>query len=288
MIQRYIAFIILLVSTLIPVTDCIAAAQDKELIMGIFPRRDPLTTNRMFSPLANYLSEKLGVKVILRTPKNFQSFWESLENREFDIVHLNQYQYIKSHKPFKYDVIVKNIEFGESTIAGAILVRKDSGISDVSDLKGKVIVFGGGKTAMQSYIVARHLLQVNGLKAGDYKESFAKNPPNAIMSTFFKQSAAAGSGDKVLKLKIVKSQIDINEMKYLVRGEQLAHLPWAVKSDMSKIIRDEIRDNFVKLGISEAGKKILKKMHLDGFAITSDSEYNPHRKIIMEVLQERY
>ncbi len=259
-----------------------------ELSVGIFPRRNATNTKLMFDPLTQYLSKELGVQVTLKTPSSFPEFWDRLAKREFDIVHLNQYQYIKAHKTYQYDAILKNIEFGEDTIAGAILVRKDSGINTVTDLKNKVISFGGDRTAMQSYIIARYLLQQNGLQQDDYIELFAKNPPNAIMTTYFKQSAAAGSGDKVLHLKMVKSQININEMKYLVRGEQLAHLPWAIKSEMSAQLKQKIINTLLTLGTNAQGKTLLKKMALDGFSPAKDSDYDPHRKIILEVLKEEY
>lgn len=156
---------------------------EPSLTLGVFPRQNPIQTARMFAPLVEHLSRELKIKVVLDTPKDFASFWEKVSQRKYDLVHLNQYHYVKAHKESKYDVILKNIEFNESTIAGAILVRTDSGFNKVTDLKGKKIVFGGGPDAMQAYIVARYLLQQGGLHKGEYEESFAVNPPNAIMST---------------------------------------------------------------------------------------------------------
>ena len=256
--------------------------------MGIFPRRNPIVTTRMFTPLVQYLNVKLGRDVLLDTPKDFETFWNKVKNNEYDIVHYNQYHYVKSHKEYGYRVVAKNIEFNQDTIAGAIIVRKDANINSVTDLKGRKIVFGGGPRAMQSYIVAKYLLQINGLKNGEYDESFSTNPPNAIMSTYFKQSDAAGAGDKVLKLKIVESQIDINEMKYLVKGEQLSHLPWAVSSKLDNDTTKKLSETLLGMDKSGEGKTILSKMHMNGFAPAEDKDYDPHRIIIETVLHEKY
>ena len=256
--------------------------------MGIFPRRNPLVTTRMFSPLVQYLKVKLGREVVLDTPKDFETFWNKVKNNEYDIVHYNQYHYVKSHKEFGYRVVAKNIEFNQATIAGAIIVRKDANINSVTDLKGRKIVFGGGPRAMQSYIVAKYLLQINGLHDGEYQESFSTNPPNAIMSTYFKQSDAAGAGDKVLKLKIVESQIDVNEMKYLVKGDQLSHLPWAVSGKLDVGMTKKLSEILLGMDKNGEGKAILSKMHMNGFAPAEDEDYDPHRMIIETVLQEKY
>jgi len=265
-----------------------AYSAEDPLVIGIFPRRNAIKTIQLFKPLEIYLSKKLKRKVILQTSKNFATFWQGVKNKRYDLVHFNQYHYLVSHKKFGYDVILKNIEFGEATITGSIIVRKDSGINTVKDLKGKSIVFGGGPKAMQSYIYARYLLETNGLTTDDYKVTFAKNPPNAIIATAFKQADAAGSGEKVLRLGVVKKQVDIGELKYLIQGKQLAHLPWAVDSDMPDSLKFKIQSILINLNNTSEGKKILKSAKLDGLERAGDLEYNPHRKIVEYVLKEKY
>jgi phosphonate transport system substrate-binding protein len=286
--QRHLLCLLTVVVLIFPMQVMSNEATSNKLKLGVFPRRNPIVTTRMFTPLVQYLSEKLRVQVVLDTPKDFQSFYDNVKHGEYDLVHYNQYDYLKSHKEFGYQVIAKNIEFNESTIAGAIIVRKDSNINSVLDLKGKKIIFGGGKQAMQSYIVAKYLLLSGGLKPDDFEEVFSTNPPNAILAAYYKQADAAGAGDKVLQLKIVKNQIDINEMKYLVRGEQLAHLPWAVKPSLGKAMVKRIKSLLLDLAKTGHGKAILKRMHLNGFANATDKDYDPHRKIINLVMHEQF
>ena len=112
---------------------------------------------------------------------------------------------------------MKNEEFGRDALAGSLIVRKDSGIRNVHDLKGKKIAFGGGPKAMIAYIVPVYLLQQAGLQASDYEATFAKNPPNAVLSVYYHQIDAAGAGDKALELNMVKSQINVNEMQHIDR-----------------------------------------------------------------------
>lgn len=283
-LRSFVIVVVLACCGLAPATE----SNETTLTLGVFPRRNPIETTRMFTPLVEHLSRELKMKVVLDTPKDFSSFWEKLSQRRYDIVHLNQYHYVKAHKELHYDVILKNKEFNETTIAGAVVVRTDSGINTIPDLKGKKIVFGGGPDAMQSYIVARYLLQQGGLNKGDYEEAFAVNPPSALMSTYFKQSDAAGVGDKILSLGIVKKQINVEEMKFLVLGTQLTQLPWAVKHEMPATIRDKLQ--FVLHGLSknDLGKAILKQLAMNGLVISNDKDYDEHRHIIKAVLNEAY
>lgn len=264
------------------------AKPSNEIVIGIFPRRNPELTIKLFTPLARHLEKELGKPVKLITTKDFESFWAGVESQRYDIVHYNQYHYVKSKKLHGYEVILKNEEFGEDTIAGSLVARTDSAINSIDDLKGKKIVFGGSRSAMQSYIVATYLLRQAGLQAGDYKEAFSRNPPNAIFASYYGQAAASGTGDKVLKLPVVTKKIDASKMKFLTRGEQLPHLPWAIKNTVPIEEQQKIQSLLSGLKNFRKGKEILAHAKLTGLNIAEDSDYDAHRGMILTVLNEDY
>jgi len=253
------------------------------LKLGIFPRRNAKATHKQFKPLADYLSAKLGRKVQLVTSKNFAEFWKAVHNQEFDLVHYNQLHYIDSHRESGYKVILMNEEFGDNTIAGAIAVRKDSGINHVEDFRGKKILFGGDKSAMIAYIINTYYLRKHGLKKGDYIELFAKNPPNATLAMYHKHADAAGIGDIGLKIPMLKkSRVDENKIKLFITSPRLPHLPWAVKKSISDELANQIQQVLTQLGDSEEGKHILRRAKLTGLRVATDQDYNDIRKILGE------
>ena len=284
---KRIAILLILITGFIlePVT---AAAADDPLILGVFPRRNLTITIKLYTPLARYLSAELKREVILVSSRNFPNFWKGVQQRRYDIVHYNQYHYVKSRRRYGYQVILKNEEFGRSKIAAAIGVRKDSGINSLRNLRGQTIIFGGGKQAMVSYIMATYLLRKAGLKAGQYQEIFAINPPNAMIATYFGKAKASGVGDIVHRLPSVRQKIDTDQMRYIAIGKAYAHLPWAVKHTMPPALRHKIQRVLTNLDKTERGRAILKRAGLTDLAIATDREYNPHRWIIYRVLGEKY
>ncbi len=256
------------------------------LKIGIFPRRNPTETFQLFKPMADYLSEQLNRKVKIITASNFSSFWGSVEQKEFDIVHYNQMQYIESHKYQSYEAILKNEEFGKTTIAGAIYVRKDSGINSLKDLEGRTINFGGGLKAMMAYVVPTALLRRAGLREGDYDELFSKNPPNTILSVYYKQADAAGTGDIIMKVSKIIENIEPSELKMIAESEQLPHVLWAVKGSMPAELKKQITNKMLELNNTAEGKAILGKAKLTGLHKTTDKEYDIHRKYVKEVFGE--
>lgn len=265
-----------------------AIAKEDPLVIGIFPRRNADATFKLFKPMAEHLSKELGREVRIDTRKSFAAFWEQVEAGTYDVVHYNQYHYMQANKKFGHQVIVRNKERGSDLIGGAIFVKTDSGIKTIQDLKGKKIVFGGGKGAMQSYIVATHLLRQGGLNEGDYVEEFATNPPNAIKAVYFNQVDAGGAGDVVVKLPVVTKSIDTDKLTMLAQSERYPHLPWAVKGEMDASLRDKITKVLISLVDTSEGQKVLKKAKLNALVESVDADYNPHREIVEEIKGEDY
>jgi len=283
------ALILLLIAIiLLPLIPSQSSAADDEFVIGVFPRRNYTTTIKMFTPLAAHISRELGRKVILKTARDFKTFWEGVTENRYDLVHLNQYQYVKAKVLFGYRVIAKNEEFGRSTISSVLVIRKDSEFKSVRDLKGKIVIFGGGRSAMMAYIMPTSLLRHGGLEKNDYIEKFSINPPNVALAVYFKQAAAGGAGNSVLQLPVVSKNIDTKKLKYLVVGKPMAHLPWAVKSNTKPDDQKRLQEILTSLKDSEEGRRILKKSKLTGLVAATDAEYDDHRRIIREVLGEKY
>ncbi len=260
----------------------IGATAEESLLMGVFPRRNATQTSQFFSPLADYLSKQLGRQVKLVITKDFPTFWKDVKAKRYDIVHYNQYHYIESADD--YDVIVCNQEQGSDEIAGALYVRKDSGITEIGQLRGRNIIFGGGKDAMMSYIVPRHLLLKGGLGENDFITHFASNPPNAVLAAYFKQADAAGAGDVVMKLPTVTHIAKVDDLRYLAVSKPIKQLPWAVRRDHPAKLRDRIQALMTGLGTSDEGKAILKAAHVNGFSQVVDGDYDSAREIITDVM----
>ncbi|MGD8591849.1 MAG: PhnD/SsuA/transferrin family substrate-binding protein [Gammaproteobacteria bacterium] len=257
--------------------------------MGVFPRRSVEATQKAFQPLAEHLSKMLGEEVKLIVPASFKDFWKGVKQNQFDLVHYNQYHYIRSKKELGHRVIVANEEFGNKQIAGALSVRKDSGVHSIAELRGKVILFGGGTKAMGSYIAPTAMLKKAGLVAGkDYMVNFAMNPPSAVVGTYNKGAGAAGSGNVVLRLKATTKQIKAEDMQIIAESEPFTQLPWAVNSHVSVELADKIQKIMTSLKNSEAGRSVLKAAKVTDFYAVTDKDFDKVREITKYALGEDY
>ena len=258
------------------------------LVMAIFPRRPPKLTKKMYQPLADYLSRGLDRPVDLVVNKEFASFWSGVGKKDYDIVHFNQFHYVKSHSLYGYNVIAKSEEFGSSTITPAIWVRKDNNLKSLQDLKGKQIMFGGGKMALVAGIGNQQLLMKAGLEAGDYEKQLAMSPMAGCRAMYLGQVDACGGATIFTSQPSVQKAIDTTLIEMLAQNQPLPGIPWAIKENMDQDIVERIKFLLLELNSSMSGRQILKSAALTGMHAANDTEYNVCRELIFDVLDERY
>ena len=262
-------------------------AEEDIVKIGIFPRRNAAVTVKIFKPIAKYLTQRTGRKFEIVTAKNFPVFWENVMSGGYDIVHYNQLHYIESNIKKGYQVIAQNEEFTSRNLRGAFVVRKDSGINSIHDLKGKKIIFGGGKKAFIAYMTNTITLRRAGLKSTDYLTRFAKNPPNASIAVYLKQGDAGGIGDIGLKIPFLKKKgVNVSELKLIGVSDPFPHLPWAVKKTMDENFRNTIQQLLINLGKKPLGKKILKEAGMTNINIAFDKDYDSSRALIDDFKKE--
>lgn len=99
-------------------------------------------TRARFAPVTAYLEEQLGrrfVPVYLDTA----DFEEAVRRKQFDLIHTNSLLYVWFHELYQYRITAGERRGDHGAYSrGSIIVRKDSNLASLADLKGKRFVFG--------------------------------------------------------------------------------------------------------------------------------------------------
>ncbi|GAB4236622.1 MAG: putative selenate ABC transporter substrate-binding protein [Deltaproteobacteria bacterium] len=95
-----------------------------------------------FEPLGAWLGKKLGRKIVVFHVNTFD-FLERAQRREFDVLQSNGYIYVNVKEKIGGTLLAREVkrDTGKNT-GGLIVVRADSPVRTLSDLKGKRMVFG--------------------------------------------------------------------------------------------------------------------------------------------------
>lgn len=242
------------------------------LSFGVFPRWSPQATVRDFTPLARLMGTALGREVQVETDKDFESFMRRAKAGEFQLVHLNQLQYLQVSRAGRYRAVAKICEAGSCTIQGILLVRRDSGIGSLADLKGRTIAFAD-PGAFVSYVLARSVLRDAGLEPGDYRTIFTRSLPNAVLALYNGVADAAGVGPSVLRRGDLLRHVDVEALRVLAESPPLPHLPVAVRTDLDPDLASQIAAMLIGLHEQAGGPQALARLGIERFAPADDSEY---------------
>ena len=79
-----------------------------------------------------------------------------------------------------------------------------------------------------------------------------KGGPPVAGGEGLRRTDAAGGGDILIDLPVVKNAINAQELILLAKTEPLLFLPWAVKRNMPVKLRDSIRANLLEQMLREA------------------------------------
>lgn len=249
-----------------------SAVDQAPLRFGVFPRWNAQIMVNEFTPLAHVLSTVLNREVLIETDKNFDAFMSRVYANEFDLVHLNQLQYINAHQKAGYMAIAKLCESPDCTMRGLIVTRVDMPIKSITDLRGKTIAFGD-PNAMVSHILARKILRAHGLQTSDYHSIFTKNPPNALLTVYNGAADAAGIGSPVFKRPEIIRRVDVKKLRVLAESAAIPTLPIAVRANLDATFIARLQTVLQSLDRSPEGKKALQKIGASHFAPANDAEY---------------
>ncbi|MFC1850062.1 phosphate/phosphite/phosphonate ABC transporter substrate-binding protein [candidate division CSSED10-310 bacterium] len=136
----------------------------KTVTIAIFTCLEAENTFKRHHPMFQYLEKKTGLKIRLVFPENFQKFHEIVQDGTIEVALQTPVSYLKLSDHFSLNNLIMALSLDQKRCErGVIIVRWDSTIESLDDLKGKKILFGSIYSA-QNWIAARNLFDKRGIK----------------------------------------------------------------------------------------------------------------------------
>lgn len=149
---------------LLSIATIAVSAQDMSPLkfgVGLF-QPDKEKNDATYRPLAQYLSQKLGRPVELRTVDTWEGLAKSLANGETDIALLGPWGYVLANNEARAQVVSTILYDGKPEYYAIMITHPDSGIKTVADLKGKTFAFGD-KGSTSGYLIPLHFFMQKGI-----------------------------------------------------------------------------------------------------------------------------
>ncbi len=246
---------------------------NKELLFGSVAMDIPAVMHKRLKPLTRYLSEKLNRPVSLKLSPNMGAAIKEVADKNVDLAYLTPVAYLKAHARGGAKIVAKTVTKGKASFQLMIVVKKDSPYKTIADLKGKTFAFGDKRALLQRAVVVG--AGINMEDFSDYK--FIGHYDNIA------RAVVNGDFDAGILKDTMAFAWQGKGLRILAESPALPPYNIAASGDIDDDTLARLKDAFLNLDKNnpmhlQVIKAVDKKY--DGFAATSDAEYDVVRELI--------
>lgn len=261
----------------------------KSLTVGFIPSQNAQILNAKVKPLQQLLSDELEVPVKVHIATNYNTMIEGLKSKKIGIAFISPVSYTLAHDAHAADVLLKSKGYlvdnkGNQThhlvdyYRSQIVVRKDSNINHLKDLKDKKIALQDVEST-SGYIYPLATLMEKGIKKSDIQIQQVKGHDQGLIALLNHDvEAVATYQDARADLK--KDDPDIyQETKVIYRTKKIPNDTISVRNDMSNKWKNKISQAFINISHTKKGKQIISDIYgHQGYEKAKDSDFDTVRK----------
>ncbi len=231
---------------------------------------------RKFGPLTRYLEKSLGMKVEFTPVNDYPAAVEALVNKQVDLVWFGGFTHVQAQIRSGGKVIaIAQREEDDNKFRSVFITQKSSGITKLTDLKGKEFSFGS-----QSSTSGHFMPRFNLLKAGvdpdkDFKRVAYSGAHDATIASVVSGRVAAASLDITVWRKFVSdNKVDTTKVDVFFTTPPFYNYNWSVHADMPQAMRERITKALLSIDANTPeGKEILTLNRATRYIATKNENY---------------
>lgn len=252
-----------------------SAADGKEYIVGIHPLHNPQRLMERYGPILAYIGQHIpAAHFRLEASRNYDEFDKKLYSGHFDFAMPNPYETVLSLK-HGYRVFGKMGD--DSVFRGIILVRRDSKINQVSDLKGKKIAYPA-KSALAATMMPQYYLHTHGIDVNrDVENLYVGSQESSILNVLRGHVAAGATWPVPWRAFQREHPEQARDLVVKWQTDTLPNVGWVARYDVPPELVEQFGQALFHLQDSEAGKQMLARLPIPYFEPASDATYAPIR-----------
>ncbi|MFC0213947.1 phosphate/phosphite/phosphonate ABC transporter substrate-binding protein [Paenibacillus chartarius] len=258
------------------------------LTVQFVPSQNAETLEAKAKPLEKMLGDRLGIPVKVSVSTDYNTVIEAMASKKVDIGFLPPSNYVVAHDTRKAaDLLLQAQRFGVDDATGQnttelvnyykamIVVKADSPIKKVEDLKGKKIGWQG-VTSAAGYVYPGLVLKKAGIDPQtDVQPTQFQGHDKAVIALLNGQVDAVGVFQDIRAQMSKDYPNAIKDTRVLTFTDKIPNDTIAVRPDMDAAWKKKIQDAFIAIGKDPEGQKVISDVYSHkGYVVAEDKDFD--------------
>jgi phosphonate transport system substrate-binding protein len=238
------------------------------------PDESPTELARKAAPLANYLGQRLGMKVEFTPVTDYAAAVEALANRQVDLAWLGGFTFVQANHR-SGGKIVPLVQRAEDEKFRSVFIATNPAIRSLADLKGRTLSFGS-QSSTSGHLMPRSYLLAAGVDPDrDLKRVAYSGAHDATAAAVASGKVDAGALNISVWDKLVADhKVDPAKLHVFFTTPPYYDYNWSVHADMPRAQRETLIRAFTELSPeTPEGREILGLQRATRFIPTRAENY---------------
>jgi phosphonate transport system substrate-binding protein len=197
---------------------------------------------RKFTPLAAYLGERLGMRVVFTPVNDYPAAVEALVNQRVDLVWFGGFTHVQANRRSGGKIIPIAQREEDTRFRSVFIAKTDSGIKTLADMKGKQVSFGSPSSTSGHLMPRSNLLDAGIDPEKDFRRIAYSGAHDATIASVLSGRVDAAALDITVWRKFVEEgRIDTRQVDVFFTTPPFYNYNWSVHADMPAELRERIR-----------------------------------------------
>ena len=255
----------------------IGRAELSTLRVGLIPSEDSRAMLASSQQLLDALEKNLGMKVQGFVAADYNGVIEAMRSNHVEVAYLGPFSYVlgATVAPIEAFATAETAKSGRTFYRSQIIARKDSGIKEISDLKGKTFAFVD-PSSTSGHLFPKAALIKLGIDPDKFfgRVLFTGSHDANALAVANKRVDAATIADRILDAAVQKNLVKREDIQVVWNSDPIPESPTVWRKNLPPELKAKIKTAFLNIrDITWADQGKLNR-----FVETNDQAYDVIRE----------